>query len=137
VSRVFVDTSALLVHLDGDDPRHRSVRDAFAAHARDEFVSHGYVVAESIAVARRRFGVEGAITVIDELLPLLEILPIEPAVHSAALAAYRASLPTGTSFVDQVSFQVIAHEGIAVAIVLDPDFHGTGVSIEPAQGLAS
>lgn len=131
MSRVFVDTSALLVYLDGDDPRRPAVRDAFAAHARDEFVTHGYVVAETIAVARRRFGVDGAIALVDEVLPLLDVLSVEHPDHDAAMSAYRASLPSGTSFVDRVSFQIIGRERIRTVIALDPDFLATGATVLP------
>lgn len=38
----------------------------------------------------------------------MDVLPVEPALHAAAQARYRASLPSGTSFVDQVSLGVMA-----------------------------
>ena len=131
MSRIFVDTSALMAHLDADDARHPAVRDAFAAHRDDELVTHGYVVAESIAVARRRLGLAGAIALIDDLLPLAKGIPVEPAVHDAALVRYRAFLPSGTSFVDQVSFAVIDREGISTAFALDADFVSAGIEVVP------
>jgi predicted nucleic acid-binding protein len=131
VSRIFVDSSALLVHLDAADLRRPAVRDAFAVHRDDELVTHGYVIAETLAVARRRFGVDGAIALIDDILPLVEVIPVEPAVHDAALARYRASLPSGTSFVDQVSFGVIEREGIRTAFALDADFVAAGIQVLP------
>ena len=129
VTRIFVDTSALLTLLDADDPRQERVRATFAEHADDELVTHGYVVAESLAVTRRRFGLDGVVTMLDDVLPAVTILPVEPTLHAAAQAAYRTSLPSGTSFVDQVSFTLIEHEGIEVAFALDPDFEAAGIAV--------
>jgi predicted nucleic acid-binding protein len=132
VTRVFVDTSALLALLDRADSRHAQAREAFTGLADAELVSHGYVVAETLAVTRRRLGVDATIAVIDDLLPAIDVLPVAPTEHASAVARYRASLPSGTSFVDQVSFQVIEREGIGTAFVLDSDFAVTGVEMLPA-----
>ncbi len=132
MTRIFVDTSALLSLLDADNPRQTSVRDAFASHATDDLVTHGYVVAESIAVARRRLGVAGAIALIDDVLPALELVPVDAELHAAALTRYRESLPTGTSFVDQVSLAVMARDAIDTAVVLDADFAAAGINVIPS-----
>lgn len=132
MTRVFVDTSALVALLDRADPRHAEVREAFGGFAGSELVSHGYVVAETLAVVRRRLGVDATVALIDDLLPAIEILPVLAADHAAALGNYRASLPSGTSFVDQVSFGVIQRERITTAFVLDADFTATGVEMLPS-----
>ena len=132
VSRVFVDTSALLALLDRADPRHGSARTAFERLADEELVTHGYVVAETIAVTRRRLGVEGVITLLDDLLPIIEVVPVEPGLHASAQARYRESLPSGTSFVDRVSLAVIERDGIAMAFALDPDLVGPGLTLLPS-----
>lgn len=134
VGRVLVDTSAFIALLDGDDPRHAAVRRTLIEVADADLVTTGYVVAESIAVARRRFGVEGAIALIDDLLPLVDILPVDPGLHAAALARYRASLPSGTSFVDQVSLELIERDRIETAFVLDADFGASGIHVVPTGG---
>ncbi len=134
VTRVFVDTSALVALLDRADPRHSEVREAFSGFADAELVCHGYVVAETLAVTRRRLGVDATVALIDELLPAIDVLPVGPTDHATALASYRASLPSGTSFVDQVSFHVIEREQIATAFVLDADFAATGVEMLPESG---
>jgi predicted nucleic acid-binding protein len=133
VTRIFVDTSALLSLLDADDPRQASVRDAFVSLATDDLVTHGYVVAESIAVARRRLGVDGAIALIDDVLPALELVPIDGELHSAALTSYRESLPSGASFVDHVSLALMARDSIETAFVLDSDFAAAGINVIPSS----
>jgi predicted nucleic acid-binding protein len=127
-----VDTSALIALLDRADPRHEAVRSTFLDLADRELVTHGYVVAETLAVARRRFGVAGVIALLDDLLPVLAVLPVEPSLHASAQARYRASLPSGTSFVDQVSFGVMTQEAIDTAFALDADFVAAGVDVIPA-----
>ncbi len=131
VGQVFVDTSALITLLDRADPRHEAVRATFLGLADRELVTHGYVVAETLAVARRRFGVDGVIALLDDLLPVVAVLPVEPALHAAAQTAYRTSLPSGTSFVDQVSFEVMARESIETAFALDIDFAAATVTVIP------
>jgi predicted nucleic acid-binding protein len=131
VSRVFVDSSALLTLLDRADARHEAARDCLVGLRDADIVTSGYVVAECLAVARRRFGVEGAIAVIDDLLPLIDVVAVDTATHAAALARYRESLPSGTSFVDQVSLELMAREAIDTAFVFDADFASAGINVIP------
>lgn len=137
VSRVFIDTSAFITLLDGDDPRNPAARSTLIEVADRDLVTTGYVVAESIAIARRRFGIDGAVALVDDVLPLVEVLPVDPALHAAALARYRASLPSGTSFVDQVSLHVIEREQIDAVFALDTDFAASGVEVLPRPRSAS
>jgi predicted nucleic acid-binding protein len=131
VRTVFVDTSALLALLDRADARHAQAREAFASLEDDHLVSHGYVVAETLAVARRRFGVDAVITLIDEMLPAVTILEVSPAEHAHVLDTYRASLPSGTSFVDQLSLHVMRRESIATVFALDPDLAAEAATAIP------
>jgi predicted nucleic acid-binding protein len=132
VERVFVDTSALIALLDRADPRHEAARATFLGLADRDLVTHGYVVAETLAVARRRFGVDAVIALLDDLLPVIAVLPVEPELHASAQRNYRDSLPSGTSFVDQVSFGVMAQGSIETAFALDADFVAAGISVVPA-----
>ena len=133
MTRVLVDTSALVAFLDADDPRHAEVVATFEELAFDDLVTHGYVIAESLAVTRRRLGVEATISLLDDVLPAIELLPVDT-LHAHAQQRYRSSLPSGTSFVDQVSLAVIEREGITTALVLDTDFAASGVRMIPAPG---
>jgi uncharacterized protein len=132
VTRILVDTSALLALLDRADPRHSDVRSSFADLERNDLVTHGYVVAEAIAVARRRFGVDGAIVLFDDLLPSFDVVTVDPATHAVAVERYRASLPSGISFVDQVSFAVMRRDAIETAFAVDADFATSGFTVLPS-----
>jgi predicted nucleic acid-binding protein len=131
VTRVFIDTSAIVALLDRADPQHPAVRSAFAGLSDAELVTHGYVVAESLAVVRRQFGVDGAIALLDDILPLVEIVAVEPDLHRRVQAQYRESLPSGISFVDRVSFAVISLDALDAAFATDADFHVAGVPLIP------
>jgi predicted nucleic acid-binding protein len=133
VTDTFVDTSALIALLDARDPRHPAVLASFRSATDDRLVTHGYVVAEAIAVARRRFGLDAAIALIDQALPALDTLPVTIEQHDEALRRHRASLPSGTSFVDQVSFVLIGSLGIGRALALDADFAALGIEVLPHQ----
>ena len=132
MTRVFVDTSALMALLDGDDPSHQAVVRAFQESADDELLSHGYVVAESLAVTRRRLGVEATVALVDDVLPTIEILAVDAGLHAQALRRYRAALPTSVSFVDHVSLAVIEREMISTVLALDPDLRATGSRLIPS-----
>jgi predicted nucleic acid-binding protein len=132
VSRVFVDTSALLTLLDGDDPRQEDVRAAFADRRHEELVTHGYVVAESLAVARRRLGLAATVALLDDDLPSIGLLPVDAVLHAEAQQRYRASLPSATSFVDRVTRAVIEREGISTVLALDPDLASPDVTVLPS-----
>lgn len=129
--RVFVDTSAILALLDRDDPRHAQVRTVLEGLSDDVLLTHGYVVAESIAVTRRRFGVDGVVALVDGLLPIINVIAVDADTHRSALATYRASLPSGTSFVDQVSLAVMPQARVDAAFALGTDFATAGIPLLP------
>ncbi len=76
-------------------------------------------------------GVAEVIALQDDLLPVVAVLSVKPALHAAAQTAYRASLPSGASFVGQVSFAVMARESIETAFALDDDFAAAAVTVIP------
>jgi len=131
VTRVLVDTSALLAFLDADDPRHQAVAATFSSSSDDELVTHGYVVAESIAVTRRRLGTDAAMTLVDDILPAINTMAVDGPLHDLALRRYRAALPTGTSFVDHVTLALAEREAITTVFAIDPDLASATVRLIP------
>lgn len=133
MTRVLIDTSAFVCFLDADDPRNQSIVSAFEQLAGDELVTHGYVVAESLAVTRRRLGVEATISLLDDVLPAVDILPVDVALHAQAQQGYRNSLASGVSFVDHVSLALIEREAISAVVALDADLAASGARLVPAS----
>ena len=131
MTRVLVDTSALMAFLDADDPRHEAATASFRALENDDLLTHGYVVAESLAVVRRRLGLEATLSLLDDVLPAVEIVPVDAVLHAHAQQRYRAALPRGVSFVDHVTLALIERDAITMAFALDADLAVGGVRLVP------
>jgi predicted nucleic acid-binding protein len=127
---VFVDTSALIVFLDGDDPGHGVCRDTWrrAVLEGEGLVTTDYVVLETVAVAQRRWGLDAVRTLVDEYLPLIEVGSVSPEDRAAALSALLVAGRRGLSLVDCVSFTVMRRMGIRDYLGLDPHFEEQGFS---------
>lgn len=124
---VFVDTSAFFALLDRMDPQHERASGRMQRLAgQEELLTHGYVVSETVALARRRLGAASVHALIEKLLPLVTTVMIDENAHEAALAALDASLPHAVSFVDLVSFQIMRAYGITRAFAFDDDFEQAG-----------
>lgn len=128
---LFVDTSGILGLVDRDDPSHMAVVGAFALGRHEPLMTHAYVVIETIAVTRRRFGPEVTAAIIDEVLPALDVSPIDAALHAAALREFRVAIESSVSLVDRVSFAFMRREGLMRAIALDSDFRTAGFGTVP------
>lgn len=126
----FVDTSALVALMDGDDARQPAVAAEFARVAA-EAVTHNYVVVETEAVVHRRLGSDAARLLIADVLPALEVDWVDEALHRQALAAHLASLARRTSFVDHVSFELMRRRGLPRALALDEHFRSAGFDVVP------
>lgn len=126
---VFVDTSALYALLDADDDGHDRALRGRDAIVDDMLVTHGYVVAETISLVRRRLGPEAAVRVIEELLPALDIVDVDAQLREAATRAFRAAVRSSISFVDQTSFVFMRRHEIVRAWALDADFATAGFEL--------
>lgn len=130
---VFVDTSALCAFLDADDANHASARPTFVGLRDTEPTTHAYVVVESLALISRRLGSEAALRLIDDLLPVINVRPVDAALHALALAAYRESDDVRVSFVDRTSFAFMRLHGIETAFAFDADFARAGLLTIPGE----
>ena len=128
---LFVDTSGILALIDRDDRSHLGTTEAFTLGRSQPLVTHAYVVVETLAVARRRFGARVAADIIDRILPAIEVAPVDSELHAAALAAFRESIDSSVSLVDRTSFAFMRRGGIARAIALDADFRTAGFETLP------
>ena len=131
---VFVDTSALYALLDADDANHVRARKAFEGLREVELRTHAYVVVESMALVSRRLGRVATDDLIDSLLPVIEVEPVDAALHSLALAAFREAGAPGISFVDRTSFAYMRLRGIETAFAFDADFARAGFEVVQQAG---
>jgi uncharacterized protein len=123
---LFVDTSGILALVDRDDPAHASVVEAFELGRTEELRTHAYIVVETLAVARRRFGAAVAAGIVDRVLPAITVTPVDAELHAASMAGFRGAIASSVSLVDRTSFEFMRREGIERAIALDADFRTAG-----------
>lgn len=128
---LFVDTSGILALVDRDDPAHAGSVEAFGLGRDEALMTHAYVVVETLAVARRRFGAAVAADIVDRVLPAIVVAPVDAELHAAALIAFRAAVESSVSLVDRTSFAFMRRAGIERAIAVDVDFRTAGFTTLP------
>lgn len=132
----FVDTSALIALLDGDEESHLPVRTEWERLAQEgeRLVTSNYVVVESVAVVQRRFGTAAVRDLADGLLPLIDVEWIDEPLHEASFRALRTADRRSLSLVDLTSFELMRELGVGRALTLDAHFAEQGFRIRPAAG---
>jgi predicted nucleic acid-binding protein len=130
---VFVDTSAVYALIDADDGNHVAARQAFENLRDAELTTHAYVVVESLALVARRLGREAVRHLIDDLLPVIDVQPVDAVLHTLALAAYRESNDVRVSFVDRTSFAFMRLNAIEAAFAFDAAFARAGLRSLPSE----
>ena len=128
---LFVDSSGFLALLDRDDPAHAGVRAAFEAGRTEALRTHAYVVVETLAVARHRFGAAAAARLVDDVFPAVEVVAVDVGLHDEAVRDFRRAVESSVSLVDRTSFAFMRREGIEEAIALDADFRTAGFTTRP------
>ena len=126
-----IDTSALYVLLDEDDPHHPAAVAILGRlrTADPDLVLHSYALTESIALLQRRFGLEAVRRLVDVYLPIIGVAWVDRDLHGRALVALLGSANRTVSFVDQVSFVLMRDRGIRRAFAFDRDFVTEGFEV--------
>jgi len=124
---MLLDTSGLLSCFDADESRHRdAVRSYEEAALR---LTYNYVLAEFVALAQARH-----LPRLDSLAfaaeamadPEIEVVWINPALHSEAMLLLQAQLDKDYSLCDAVSFLLMRQRGISDALTTDHHFDQAG-----------
>jgi uncharacterized protein len=127
--RVFVDTSALYALLDEDDANHDRAARTLATLEGSELTTHGYVLCETLALVSKRLGWEAVVRLLDGLLSVVEIVPVDASVQRDALTAYHDAGSGRVSFVDRTSFAFMRAGRIADAFAFDANFESAGFDL--------
>jgi predicted nucleic acid-binding protein len=127
--KVLVDTSALYALLDEDDANHARAAAAFSRLQGSELTAHAYVLVETLALVSRRLGWDAVARLVDGLLAVVEVVPVDASVHDAALAAYREASSGQVSFVDRTSFAFMRANRIGQAFAFDVHFESAGFEL--------
>lgn len=126
---VFVDTSALYALLDEDDAHHAEASDALRRLTGTELVSHAFVVVEASALVGHRLPWAASERLLDGLLPVIEVQPVDADLYDAATASYRDAGSARISLVDRTSFALMRRRGIERAFAYDEDFAREGFEL--------
>ena len=120
--------------LDEDDPQHVAAVDAFASlHDQNaDLVTHQYVVVECISLVQRRLGMTALRTLVEAVLPNVEVIWIDADLHADAVALMLSGGTKQVSLVDWSSFILMRRLGIATAFAFDADFAAQGFEVIPA-----
>lgn len=129
---IFVDTSALLALLDRDDEFHARAATVIRSLGADNaLLTHEYVLVETTSLAQRRLGLQAVRSLVDDLLPLLEIAWVDEPLHAEAREGLLAAGRRTVSLVDWVSFLVMRRHGVRRAFTFDQDFAAEGFEVLP------
>lgn len=127
---VFVDTTALYAFIDQDDEGHHSVLRAWDGQQASAMLSTtNYVVVEAAALLQSRIGLGAVTTLMNEIVPVLQIDWVTPELHETAVEALFASNRRDLSLVDCVSFLTMRRLGISQCSL--------STAILPSRGLAA
>jgi len=89
-------------------------------------------VVETSALVQRRLGMDAVRALADEVLPALDVLPVDDALQAVATAALLAAGLREVSLVDWTSFELMRRLGLAQAFAFDDDFARQGFATLPA-----
>jgi predicted nucleic acid-binding protein len=136
VGSVFVDTSAFYAVLDADDAGHLAARRTWIELLESEvsLVTSNYVLVESWALIQHRLGLAAVRAFQAEVVPVLEVLWMDEALHAAAASACLTAGRRTLSLVDCTSFELMRRHGIETAFTLDPRFAEQGFRVLPPEG---
>jgi predicted nucleic acid-binding protein len=126
---VFVDTSALYALLDEADAHHVEASDVLRRLVGTELMTHQYVVVETSALVGRRLPWPATERLVDGLLPVIDVRPVDADLHAAAMGAYRRSASASVSLVDHASFAMMRSLGIGRVFAYDDDFASEGFEL--------
>jgi len=66
---------------------------------------------------------------VDVFLPLIDVRPVDEALHRAASLSYRESGASAVSFVDRTSFAFMRAQALEQAFAFDADFVRNGFEL--------
>ena len=129
----FVDTSAFLIILDGNDPEHLTAVELWneLQDQEETLVTTNYVLVESLALMQRRLGLAAVRHFRDRIMPILQIEWFDVQEHNDALNSLIVANQRQLSFVDCSSFWTMQRLGISKAFVFDKHFRAQGYTCIP------
>jgi predicted nucleic acid-binding protein len=133
MTKVFIDTSALLPLLDRDDGDHEAVVQAVKRLGKEkvDLVTTSYVLVESGALAWSRLGLKAFAALGETVRRSMDVVWIDEEIHTMAWTRAAAGTRNGPGLVDWASFLTMKEQGIDTALALDRHFTDQGFRIVP------
>ncbi|MBI2844090.1 MAG: type II toxin-antitoxin system VapC family toxin [Armatimonadetes bacterium] len=130
---IFIDTPAFYAILDSADANHEAARKAWldALQQEQPLVTSNYVVVETAALLQRRIGLAAVRKLQEDILPVISIVWVDEATHSAGMSAVLAAGKRDLSLVDSVSFAILRRHGIREVLGFDSHFAEQGFVLKP------
>ena len=130
---IFIDTSAFLAVLDADDACHEKAKEAWQKllDADESMVTSNYVLLETVALLQNRIGMEAVRLLQEDVVPVLNLLWIDEAMHSAGMSALLAAKRRRLSLVDYTSFEAMRKSGARTAFTFGGHFREMGFACIP------
>ncbi|MBC7461993.1 MAG: PIN domain-containing protein [Thermoleophilia bacterium] len=127
--KVVLDTSAVVALVAAGDPNHDAARRIWRSIGTEgsDLVVPNYVIAETLSLTSRRFGMAGA-RAAHTLMSLASPIFVDPVEHAAATRRFLAS-GRSLSFVDCSTFAVMTVRSLETAFAFDDDFTHAGFTL--------
>ena len=124
---IFLDTSVIYTLADRRDPHHDLAKERSQAvlDAREEILTHNYVLVEAMALVQSRLGRKAATRLVEDCRAF-HVDWVDEATHEEAVRRLARGAKRKVSLVDQVSFLVMKRRGVRVALAFDVDFEAEG-----------
>jgi uncharacterized protein len=129
---IYVDTSALLAIVDTKDINNRAATEFWQIQVTQaNFLINNYTMVESIAIIQNRLGLKAVRTLIEEILPVIEIDWLDPKQHETAVSSVLTANRRNLSLVDCSSFETMRRLYIQTVFTFDEHFKEQGFTVVP------
>ena len=131
MSRVLVDTSALLALLVPTDAAHPRAKRAFSRLRTREAVllMTSYALLEIYSLLERRLGLDAVRAFREQFAPLVEVVWVDATLHEAGLDLMLQRKQRGLSLTDAVSILVAGDTKVDEVFAFDRHFEAAGVPL--------
>jgi predicted nucleic acid-binding protein len=131
VTGVYLDTSALYALFDADDAAHEAAALVWQGLMTGDVPLHScnYVLLELGALLQHRLGLEAAGALETHVVPWVNVLWVDAALHAQAVAGVLAARQRDLSLVDCASFVIMRRLGLRRAFTLDHHFAEQGFEV--------